>query len=597
MACEKDLPKLPLPPLQQTMDKYLAAVRPLVDDKDYERTKSLVDEFRKSGGVGERLQAILKERERTTENYVTEWWSNNFLSARDSVVINLSPGFTFPKEDFSNKLDQIRFSARLLHNTANFRDMIDNDELSIDRVGDSPMSMYQYKLFLCGSRIPRPKIDVYFVAPKGEAKHVVVVHNNQFYSLDVYGTDGKPLNEPEIAAQLLKIVQSSDAEEPPVGVLTSENRSVWAKEREVLSQDPQNKENLYLLDSCIVVLCLDKPCPPPTQRPSVDESPIDSVTARQTLHGDGIQYNSLNRWFEKPNQFTVSENGHIGVCYEHSPAEAPTIGRLWDYVLAHKNDYKSIEIAASNLPAPKKIKWNLKASSLEAIEKAKQRLQRDINAVEVKLFEFQGYGKDFIKSQKLSPDAWFQISLQLAFYRLHGHVAAPYETATVRKFKLGRSDSIRSASIPTLEFVKAMSKSYTSQAERHNLMREAISYHSKLTKEAMNGQGIDRHLFALKCASQEAGMDLPAVFADPTHKYFFDCKLSTSQVPMPYRCWTLFGPMVTDGYGICYNQLPDRVLYCLTTDDTNPITDAGHFAAVLKKSLNDMQLLATTSKL
>ncbi|EDO27368.1 predicted protein, partial [Nematostella vectensis] len=189
----------------------------------------------------------------------------------------------------------------------------------------------------------------------------------------------------------------------------------------------------------------------------------------------------------------------------------------------------------SNLPAPKKIKWNLKASSLEAIEKAKQRLQRCVpNLVVIKLFEFQGYGKDFIKSQKLSPDAWFQISLQLAFYRLHGHVAAPYETATVRKFKLGRSDSIRSASIPTLEFVKAMSKNPLSLSHLssrslllHNCLQTNIVF---ALFQAMNGQGIDRHLFALKCASQEAGMDLPAVFADPTHKYFFDCKLSTSQV-------------------------------------------------------------------
>lgn len=31
--------------------------------------------------------------------------------------------------------------------------------------------------------------------------------------------------------------------------------------------------------------------------------------------------------------------------------------------------------------------------------------------------EFQEYGKDFIKSQKMSPDSFLQIAMQYAFYR------------------------------------------------------------------------------------------------------------------------------------------------------------------------------------
>lgn len=70
-ALEDSLPRLPVPPLQQTMDKYLQAVKPLVDEDDYDNTKTIVDEFRKPGGVGEKLQEKLLERAKLTDNWVS----------------------------------------------------------------------------------------------------------------------------------------------------------------------------------------------------------------------------------------------------------------------------------------------------------------------------------------------------------------------------------------------------------------------------------------------------------------------------------------------------------------------------------------------
>lgn len=32
-------------------------------------------------------------------------------------------------------------------------------------------------------------------------------------------------------------------------------------------------------------------------------------------------------------------------------------------------------------------------------------------------YKFESYGKEFIKQQKISPDAYIQVALQLAFYR------------------------------------------------------------------------------------------------------------------------------------------------------------------------------------
>ena len=63
--------------------------------------------------------------------------------------------------------------------------------------------------------------------------------------------------------------------------------------------DRKNKANLEAIEKAVFVLCLDQPPPHSTQSPSVMENPTCSVTARQSLHGDGTEYNSCNRWFDK----------------------------------------------------------------------------------------------------------------------------------------------------------------------------------------------------------------------------------------------------------------------------------------------------------
>lgn len=48
--------------------------------------------------------------------------------------------------------------------------------------------------------------------------------------------------------------------------------------------------------------------------------------------------------------------------------------------------------------------------------------------------EFDGYGSDFIKSAGHSPDAYVQVAMQLAAYRLFGKQVGTYEATQVRQF-------------------------------------------------------------------------------------------------------------------------------------------------------------------
>lgn len=42
---------------------------------------------------------------------------------------------------------------------------------------------------------------------------------------------------------------------------------------------------------------------------------------------------------------------------------------------------------------------------------------RLVNNLDMDVFTFKAYGKEFIKKQKMSPDAFIQVALQLAFFK------------------------------------------------------------------------------------------------------------------------------------------------------------------------------------
>ena len=67
---QASLPSLPVQPLNKSLEKYLTAVKPLLNDKEFENTKKIVEKFLKPGELGEKLQKLLYERSKQTNNWV-----------------------------------------------------------------------------------------------------------------------------------------------------------------------------------------------------------------------------------------------------------------------------------------------------------------------------------------------------------------------------------------------------------------------------------------------------------------------------------------------------------------------------------------------
>ena len=61
------------------------------------------------------------------------------------------------------------------------------------------------------------------------------------------------------------------------------------------------------------------------------------------------------------------------------------------------------------------------------------------NRLDFKILRFSKFGKNFIKGQNMSPDAFIQLSLQLAYYEIYSTLCSTYESASIRRFKKVKS--------------------------------------------------------------------------------------------------------------------------------------------------------------
>lgn len=586
---QNGLPTLPVPPLQQTCERYIAALEPIVNTEELKLTKDFVEEFQKPGGDGEQLQKALENRASSTENWLSEWWVQvAYLDYRLPVVVHSSPGLVLPRMNFNDKQGQIRFAAKLIAGVLDFKTMIDNETLPVEFMGGKPLCMNQYYQVLSSCRIPGLKRDlvVNHARSSPSPKHITVVHNCQFFVLDVYNSDGSPLSADQLCVQLEHICNSSqENNSEPVGILTTLDRDSWGRTYKKLTKDKTNKESVSAIQRSIFTLCLDG------ATPQVTGDMYRSCAAVQMLHGGGSQWNSANRWFDKTLQFIVGEDGTCGANYEHAPAEGPPIVALIDHVVEYTRRIELGQTPVKSSSMPKKLHFKITPEIKKDIEEAKHTMNILAQDLDMRAIVFEGFGKNIPKNFKMSPDAFIQVALQLAFYRMYQHSCATYESASLRMFRLGRTDTIRSASSASVEFVKAFDNPSKQNTEKVELLEKAVKAHRWYTNMAISGQAIDRHLLGLKMLALEQQITLPAIFTDKSYSKALHYRLSTSQVPSKTDCVMCFGPVVTNGYGVCYNPMDDHINFAVSSFNSCKETDAAAFAQTVRGTLLDMRTL------
>lgn len=121
---QSELPSLPIPPLDQTLDRYLDTVRPLTTDEEYERTRAAVQEFKsKHTDLDRRLRAHAQDCESRNTSWLAEWWDDwAYFTHRDSSTFFVNYYFGF--QDDPRVPTQTARAALLVSLALEFRQLI-----------------------------------------------------------------------------------------------------------------------------------------------------------------------------------------------------------------------------------------------------------------------------------------------------------------------------------------------------------------------------------------------------------------------------------------------------------------------------------------
>lgn len=143
------LPRLPVPALDVTLNKYLKSIKPLLSPQEFDASTNLIKEFGGKGGIGEKLQVfqkiisifrfinfysnineieqnLLVKRAAAKENWLADWWLHSaYLDFRWPVVVYSSPGLVFPFQTFNGKNDQFKYAAKVITGAMDYKKLVD----------------------------------------------------------------------------------------------------------------------------------------------------------------------------------------------------------------------------------------------------------------------------------------------------------------------------------------------------------------------------------------------------------------------------------------------------------------------------------------
>lgn len=462
---QASLPRLPIPKLELTCERYLAAQKPLLIEEAYRKTEANVKQFLQTTGKNLQAQLIEEDKRNKHTSYISEPWFDMYLRDRRPLPINYNPMlvFTNDKGDFNGQL--VRASNLVISSLRFYRSLKDNllepevyhlnkkksDTETFRTVCSNvpsifawyvaflfkayPLDMSQYPNLFGSTRIPETDKDRIYRKPG--TRHIVVQYKGTFYYFNVLDENGYILEPGQIMGALRHVLENGKPENQfPIGVLTSLERDKWASLRHNLVENG-NEKSMKIIDTALFNLCLDN-----------NEAGEDPKTlTRQFLYGPGN-----NRWFDKSFSLIVAKDGVSAVNFEHSWGDGVAVLRYFEDIF---KDSTSNPFVNSNTRIPNKIpevrelQININDNLKNAIKEATEAYNKTGESLDVNYLIFNGIDKKLCKKNLVSPDAIMQLAFQAAYHRMTGKFVSSYESCSTAAFKHGRTETIRPCTMAT----------------------------------------------------------------------------------------------------------------------------------------------------
>ncbi|XP_063703508.1 carnitine O-palmitoyltransferase 2, mitochondrial [Culicoides brevitarsis] len=615
---QKSLPRLPIPTLENTCNRYLAAQRPLLDNEAYAKTEGFVNDFRKNQGP--KLQELLIAHDKANKHtsYISEPWFDMYLRDRAPLPVNYNP-LLIMKPDTKPEMNEptVR-TSNLIISSLRFMNSLrkgilkpeifhmDPSKSDTERFARImkmvptivatyvaytfkayPLDMSQYEGLFAATRIPEPDKDRIFRA--ANPKHIVIFNKGNAFTMDVLDEHGN-IESPSVIMGRVKhvfnLAQGSKPNEFPVGAMTTENRNTWASIRKHIMKIG-NGNSLRLIDSALFAISLDEE--------TFDESqPIPMI--KNMLYENGT-----NRWYDKSFSLIVAKDGTTGLNFEHSWGDGVAVLRYFNEIYKETTEKPFVTPNTDTRvnddldKAVHRVDFELDEKARESIKEALKSHKSICDSLDLNFLKYPGINKDECKRRKASPDSVMQLAFQLAFYKQNQKFVATYESCSTSAFRHGRTETMRPCTNETKKFVETLMKDKNASKQELRALLDACSTkHFQLTKEAAMGQGFDRHLFGLRHTADKNGIAYPGIFTDPAYAQINHNILSTSTLNSPAIVAGGFGPVVKDGYGIGYS-IHNDFSGCVVSSYKNT-RNGGDFLGCIESAFKDIEQVLQAKK-
>ncbi|MFD7440883.1 choline/carnitine O-acyltransferase [Streptomyces sp. NPDC059909] len=562
-SLEDRLPRVPLPTLEASCERFLAWCAPLLSAGERAATEAEVAAFLRPGGPGRVLQAALEEYDATegVHSWLDTFWPYRYLGRRDRIALNANFFFLFQESGQA----QVERAAGLIAGALNYKRQLDQELIAPVGLRGVPQSMVQNKFLFSTTRIPGAQQDTVRAPYSDEwpgpskARHIVVFFRGGMFRLDVLGAGGVPYGLDDLEAGLRAVMKAGAEPAAPtsVGHLTTMARAEWAAAREsLLACHPGNADALDIVESALFCVCLEDFAPADTQE-ACDE----------LLYGD-----RGNRWFDKAVSLIVFADGRAGINVEHCELDGTTILSFTDFLLSTSAEEHSRQSGARSqgLPTLEPVVFEVDDALRAQVRAAADVFAAYGEATATTTVSFADFGSTTAKSLGVSPDAFVQCAYQLAHQRAKGLLGATYESIATRQYRNGRTEAMRVVTPEMLEFVTAMEDPAADADTRRAAFRAAAEAHVSRAKASQAGQVPEQHLWELEMIQRRRGTELgvpeqPALYRTPGWLTMRDDYLSTSSAPSHNIQYFGFGSTSSRCIGVAYVLLPERFNLYLST--------------------------------
>lgn len=597
-AAEDTLPRVPLPTLEDSCARFLEWCSPLLTPEELATTEAAVADLLRPGGAGRTLHAAVAEYDATpgVGSWLDQFWPSRYLGRRDRIALNANFFFLFRDDTAlaaSTGATQVERAAAIVSAAVDYKLALDEEKIPPVTQRGQQLSMWQNKYLFSETRIPGAEQDSVRVPYSEEwpgpsrERHILVFYRGNMFRMDVIGPDGAPYASEDLQDGLRAVLEAGAhpaRTDTAVGHLTTKARAEWAASRAALLAEPANAAALDTVERALFCVCLE------------DFAPRDELQAcDHLLHGD-----SANRWFDKAVSFIVFADGGAGINVEHCGLDGTTILSFVDTLLetpvAEHAERSGARVQGK--PAVEPVEFVLDDALRADIGAAGAAFARYAAENATQTVSFEDFGTARAKQLGISPDAFAQLSYQLAHRRSKGITGATYESIATRQYRNGRTEAMRVVTPEMIAFVDTMLDESADKAVKLAAARTAAQAHVQRAKQCQAGDAPEQHLWELQWVQRRRGAELGvtepiALYDSPGWTIMRDDYLSTSSAPSVNIQYFGFGSTSPKCIGVAYVLLPDRWNLYLATPKS--VADEMHaFAGHLREAVEELaELLAS----